>query len=118
MLYRHRGYESAARKQSERFGFPMNMKTRPKVVSEIREWIDRRLFPCMPEGLLGEAMTFVHRETRPTPRAENGCNDDRVMAWAIALELYSEFGEHEHDRKKSVVAKFKQKKAPSPIWKY
>ncbi len=118
MLYRHRGYETGGRKQSDRFGFPMNLKTRPKVVSEIREWIDRKLLPCMPEGLLGEAMTCVHRDTRPTPRAEEGCNDDRVMAWAIALELYSEFGEHEHDRKKSVIKKFKQQKKPVSLWKY
>lgn len=118
MLYRHRGYETAGRKQTPRFGFPMNMKTRPKVVSGLREWIDKHLFPYMPEGLLGEAMTFVHRSTRPTPRAEDGCNDDRVMAWGIATELYSEFGEHEYDRKKTVVAKFKQKKPPTPVFRY
>ena len=119
MLYRHRGYETAARKQTDRFGFPMNLKTRPKVVSGIREWIDKRLFPYMPEGLLGEARTFVHRETRPSPRAEDGCNDDRVMAWAIALEMYSEFGDHEHDRKKAVRAALKSRKQTNiNPWKY
>lgn len=117
-LYRHRGYESAARKQTDRFGFPMNLKTRPKVISEIREWIDRRLMPWMPPGLLTECFTFVHRETRPSPRAADGTNDDRVMCWAIAYEMYAEFGEHEHDRKKSVIQQFKQAKKPAPIWKY
>lgn len=117
-LYRHRGYETAARKQSERFGFPMNMKTRPKVINEIREWVDRRLLPYMPPGLLQECFTFVHRETRPSPRAADGTNDDRVMAWAIALEMYAEFGEHEHDRRKSVVSKFKQAKKPANVWQF
>lgn len=101
-VYRHRPYDRPDRPQSVQLGFPMNAKTRPKVVSEIREWIDRKHLPSMPEGLLSECLTFVHRESRPTPRAQDGCNDDRVMAWAIALELYSEFGEHEHDRKKKV----------------
>ena len=118
MLYRHRGYETAARKQTDRFGFPINMKTRPKVISEIREWIDRRMMPWMPPGLLAEAYTFVHRETRPSPRGADGTNDDRVMAWAIAYEMYSQFGEHEHDRKKSVVEGLKRTKKPANIWQF
>jgi len=35
-----------------------------------------------------------------------------VMAWGIALEMYSQFGEHAHDRKKKARASMKKAKAP------
>ncbi len=47
-----------------------------------------------------EARTFVHRNKKPSPAADDGANDDVVMAWGIALEMFSLFGEHPHDRKK------------------
>jgi len=99
-LYRHRPYDRTDRPQTERLGFPMNLKTRPKVINELRTWLEDELLEWIPPGLHMECLTFVHRETMPSPRAQDGTNDDRVFAWAIALELYAEFGEHEHDRKK------------------
>ncbi len=117
-VYRHRGYERADRPMTMRFGFPMNAKTRPKVINELRTWIEGYLMPWMPPGLFDECKTFVHRETRPSPRAQDGTNDDRVMAWAIAYELFSEFGEHEHDRKKTTRQKVKIKDKPLYPWSY
>lgn len=99
-VYRHRPFDRANRPQTETLGFPMTSKTRPKVINELRTWLEDELLEWIPPGLHAECLTFVHRETNPSPRAQDGANDDRVMAWAIALELYSEFGEHEHDRKK------------------
>ena len=99
-LYRHRPYDRSGRPQTETLGFPMNSKTRPKVINELRTWLEDGLLEWVPPGLHAECLTFVHRETNPSPRAQDGANDDRVMAWAIALEMYSEFGEHEFDRKK------------------
>ena len=96
----------------------MNAKTRPKVINELRTWIEDQLLDEMPPGLFDECKTFVHRDTRPSPRAQDGCNDDRVMAWAIAFELYSEFGEHEHDRKKVTRTKVRKKEKPLYPWSY
>lgn len=117
-LYRYRGFERPDRPQTIRYGFPMNAKTRPKIINELRKWIEDELLEWMPPGLFDECKTFVHRDTKPSPRAQDGCNDDRVMAWAIALELYSEFGEHQHDRKKQVIQKFRQAKRPAPVYTY
>lgn len=117
-LYRHRPYDRPDRPETIRYGFPMNAKSRPKVINELRTWVDDELLPDMPEGLFWECRTFVHRETKPSPRAADGTNDDRVMAWAIAYELYSLFGEHEHDRRKGVMSKFKQAKPPAPTFTY
>lgn len=99
-LYRFRPYDRPTRPETEILGFPMNSKTRPKVINELRSWIEDGLIDAMPPQLYAECLTFVHRETNPSPRAQDGANDDCVMAAAVTLELYSEKGEHEHDRKK------------------
>ncbi len=118
-LYRHRPYDRSDRPQSQRLGFPMNAKTRPKVINELRTWLEEELIPQIPPGLHSECQTFVHRETKPSPRAQDGCNDDRVMAWAIAYELFSEFGEHQHDRRHVLRKNLKKAtfKNPNP-WRY
>ncbi len=116
-LYRHRPYDRTDRPQSKKLGFPMTMKTRPKVVSELRRAVNEKQLPWVTQGFLNEAFTFVNRETRPSPRAADGCNDDRVMAWGIALEMFSEFGEHEHDRKKSTRKSIQPAPQPTP-WTY
>jgi hypothetical protein len=42
-----------------------------------------------------ECRTFVRQKTLPSPRAQEGSNDDRVMAFGIALEMYRQYGTHE-----------------------
>ena len=111
-LYRHRRLDRPALKEAGIFGIPMNVQTRPKIVSELRIWVNDRLFPYVTTGFLAEARTFVNRPAGTSPRAADGCNDDRVMAWGIALEMYSQFGEHAHDRKKKARATMKKAKAP------
>ena len=85
-LYRHKEHDKVGAVQRDAFGYPMNMKTRELVVSNMAEWLRDRLFPFVPAGLLEEAQTFVHRDKNPSPAALDGCNDDRVMAWAVAIE--------------------------------
>lgn len=99
-LYRHRRFDRPDQAESKMFGFPMNVQTRPKVVSELRKWINSMELPSVTRHFLGEARTFVNRPTNPSPRHADGCNDDSIFAWGIALELYALYGEHEHDRRK------------------
>lgn len=103
-LYRHRSYRMPTRPQTEQLGFPMNAATRPKVIDGLATWINDKLIPWIPEGLLDECKTFVRRETSPSPRAADGANDDRVMAYAIAYEMYSEYAEHPHSTRKKALA--------------
>lgn len=108
-LYRHRSWDHPTRPTVTQFGFPMNVKTRAHVVGSLREWVNEQLLPWLTDGLLSECRTFVHRETNPSPRAADGCNDDRVMALGIALVLYGEFGEFEHHRKKQNIQHFRDR---------
>lgn len=99
-LYRHRQYDDRKRKHVSKLGFPMNASTRPKVVAELGQWVNRRLWPWITRRFAVEARTFVRQDTRPSPRASDGTNDDTIMAWGIALEMFSAYGEHPHSIKK------------------
>lgn len=94
MLYRHRQETTVDRKLHKNWGFPMNTKTRPLVISQLEQAIRDRELPFLTKGLIGECRTFVHMPTNPSPRASDGSNDDRVMAAAIALEMYRQYGKH------------------------
>lgn len=96
-LYRFKRVDRQGVVKSDAYGFPMNQQSRPLVINELKKAIREGSLPALTPGLLTECRTFVHRDTRPSPRAADGANDDRVMAWGIALELFREFGEHEHD---------------------
>lgn len=114
-VYRHRSWDHPTRKQVVQLGYPMTAKTRPHVVSALRDWIDNRLLPYMTPGWMRECRTFVYRDVKPSPRAADGCNDDRVMAWGGALVLYGERGQFEHDRKKKNKANRKKPRPTSAL---
>lgn len=98
-LYRHRQLDRGDQPEAKPYGFPMNSKTRPTVIQYLEESIREHNLPAIDTDLLGELQTFVHRTQNPSPRAQDGCNDDRVMALAIALEMYRQRGHHP-DREK------------------
>ncbi len=100
-LYRHLLSNRPDLPTAKPFGFPMNSKTRPLAVSQMEKAIRDRSLPFLTERLLFECGTFVHHEAGTTPRAQDGCHDDTVMACAIALEMYRLRGHHpEKDKRK------------------
>ena len=65
----------------------------------LEQWIRDELAPWITPDLDAELRTFSKRETRPSPRALPGCNDDRVMSAGVSLELYRLYGHHERKRR-------------------
>ena len=94
-MYRHRIEDRADRHELANFGYPINTKTRPQLINQIEQAIRERTIEALPEELLMECRTFVRQKTLPSPRAQEGANDDRVMAFGLALEMYRQFGTHE-----------------------
>ncbi len=92
--------------ESKPFGFPTNSKTRPLIVNGFEQAIRERTLPGIPGGLLSEMQTFVRQDHGPTPAAQQGTRDDRVMAAAITLEMFRLRGTHPRRRqtKKHTVA--------------
>lgn len=93
-LYRHQLSNRPDLPIAKPFGFPMSSKTRPHVISQLAKALRDRDLPWITGRLLAECGTFVHADTHPSPRAQDGTNDDAVMACAVALEMYRLYGHH------------------------
>ncbi len=99
-LYRHRLDNQAARPEQRRYGWPTNQATRPKMLNQLDRHLREKTLPWVTHRLLAEMRTFIEDEKRtPSPRAQSGSHDDCVMAAAIAVEMYRQFGDWpEHQR--------------------
>lgn len=111
-LYRHAIQDRPDQRLMSNYGFPMNSKTRPQVINMIEQVVRERAVPALPRTLIMECRTFVRQKTLPSPRAQDGANDDRVMAFGIALEMYRLYGTHE----RRVVRKAKKRPPHSYKW--
>lgn len=99
-LYRHLMSSRPDMTEAKPFGFPTNSKTRPLIVNGLEQAIRERTLPGIPGGLLSEMQTFVRHDTGTTPAAQKGTRDDRVMAAAIALEMFRLRGTHPRRRQR------------------
>jgi hypothetical protein len=108
-LYKHKKFTNANKPVTEEYGIPM-ASNRAALLGELKAKIRERLFPWLGAGHVDELGTFVYAETNPSPRAQDGCNDDRVMSLAIATEMYRQYGSHPAKRKKWKKPKY----APPP----
>jgi hypothetical protein len=93
-MYRHKDFTKGKRKIQESYGIPMGPKTRVQVLEGLKDWVHTRSFPWISAGTLDEYSTFVYASSNPSPRAQDGCNDDRVMSSAIAVEMFRQYGHH------------------------
>jgi hypothetical protein len=92
-LYRHTNYARGKKPIEEAYGYPMNERTRQAVLDGLKDWLRQRLFAELPVGTVSELGWFVYADTRPSPRAQEGTNDDRVLSLAVAVDLYRQLGQ-------------------------
>lgn len=98
-LYRHAPSDRPDIAQQATYGFPMTQRTRPLVLEGLERAIRERSLPYVMRELLFELESFVHHDAGTSPRAQEGLNDDRVMACAITLEMYRKYGHHPNRRR-------------------
>lgn len=91
-LYRHRIEDDPEKPQVSTYGFPMNTKTRPLVIEGLGRALMDKSLPWLDGETLSELLTFVHRDTNPSPRASEGTRDDRVTSLAGVVELWRQRG--------------------------
>jgi len=92
-IYKHVLSSRPDKPISKPFGFPMNTKTRPLVLNQLERHLRERTWETIPPDLLEEMKVFVHFDHGTSPRARMGNHDDRVMAAAIAMEMYRLYGD-------------------------
>lgn len=91
-IYQHQRQADIARHISGDYGFPMTSGTRAMVLDKLRSWVKDRKFPFLSEGHVDELSSFIYREQGTSPRAMDGCNDDRVISLALACHLFDLHG--------------------------
>lgn len=99
-LYKHRFSNRPGFQEAKTIGFPTNTHTRPLIITGLNKALREYTLPFLTQRLWDECRTFVNRDNSPTPRAQDGCNDDCVMAAAGALEMYRLYGEHPEKSKR------------------
>jgi hypothetical protein len=99
-VYRHRHELRTDRLTQKTYGFPMTVKTRPLVIETLDRALREKALPWLDAEALSEYHTFVHASSNPSPRAQDGCNDDRVMADAVAVELFRQRGSVDRKRRR------------------
>lgn len=93
-LYRHKLELQVDLPTTKRYGYPITQQTRNVLLTGLAQAIREHSLPYMPESLRHECSTFVNHDTGTSPRAQDGCHDDRVMAAAVTLEMYRQKGHH------------------------
>lgn len=101
-LYRHTSRTRAERRENKMFGYPMTEATRGQALNSLAAFVREHEFGFVPPDLLSEMRTFVTKRMGrgPSPSAQDGCNDDRVMSAAIACEMYRQRGYRKMRRKR------------------
>jgi len=85
-LYYMETFEEATQTRKKKLGWHTNMKTKPLMVAEGDRIIREALSTIRSSELLSELMTFVRLVDGKT-EAQEGCFDDLVIAWLIALQI-------------------------------
>ncbi len=105
-LYRHRDSTQGKKPITERYGMPMGPKNRPQIIDGLFDWLRLRLFPWLSSGCVSELGTFAYADTNPSPRALDGCNDDRVMMLGLTVEMFRQFGKAPTRRRRKGTTKY------------
>lgn len=89
-VFRMPNYGVVDAKDSVRLGWDTNSATRPKMLQELKEAIDRRVIGIYDRPTINELLSFVVMQTSSSwkAQAEVGSHDDLVMALAIVWQMY------------------------------
>ena len=71
-------------------GWNTNVRTKPLMINTLTSYIRDMWLELPWDIMLSECFTYVKGEDGITTNAQSGCNDDTVMALAIALQLLLE----------------------------
>lgn len=86
-IYTMPTYGNTENTESKKIGWDTNSATRPKMLQDLKEAIDKKLIRLYHKQTVNELFTFIIGKNGK-PQAEQNSHDDTVMALAIAWQLY------------------------------
>ncbi len=72
--------------RTNKLGWDTNSATRPKMLEEFQEVMNKSLLRVYDPEVIGECLSFIKKNGRP--EAEAGSKDDRVMSLTIGWQMY------------------------------
>ena len=88
-LFFSKNYDKISDSQSKKVGWYTTSRTKPLMIDKLTEFIREKYLGIFSDMIIGEMFTYVIDDKGST-NAQSGCNDDTVMACAIALQLLLE----------------------------
>lgn len=85
-LYTMMTYGNIDRPEETKLGWSTNTATRPKMLADLKEAVDKQLLRIYDKPLISEMYSFIINK-QGKPEAEANSHDDLVMAAAIAWQL-------------------------------
>lgn len=87
-IWRMKSFDLQEQKEEEKFGWTTNKKTRPKMLDEWSEALNKREVVVYSDDIIKEHMSFIRPEKTPHhPEAITGKNDDLVIACSGAWQV-------------------------------
>lgn len=106
-LYYYSDYDPSTQKSNPRLGWETNGKTRPILLDDLREHIEKGFMRTKDRELLSECRTFGPVGASRY-EAQEGCHDDSIFAWGIAIQVRK----HLHESMKPTIVPASSPGAP------
>ncbi len=88
-LYYHQDYSGTTR--NRKLGWETNLRTKPIMIDDLAQALNEGSMIVHDPEFIRECLTYVYNDKGGTS-AQSNCHDDRVMAWAVALQMRKEIG--------------------------
>lgn len=90
LIYETPQFGDIVEREPVKIGWDTNGATRPKMMSDLKEAIDRHLIKVYDESTIEEMFSFIifQMKTQWKAAADVGKHDDRLMALAITYQLF------------------------------
>lgn len=88
-IYRRRTVDKITNKAKEEHGWQTNLKTKPLAIDKAVQIVRERLAKINCKETIEEMLTYV-KDAKGATNAQEGCYDDRVMAWSIGQQVAAE----------------------------
>lgn len=88
-IYHQKSYDKIADKITQKMGWTTSSRTKPLMIDKLAEFIREFHLGIKSDLIISEMFTYVIEDNGKT-NAQQGCNDDTVMATAILLQLMLE----------------------------
>jgi len=89
-VFKNPTYGNINGSESTQYGWSTNTATRPKMLSELKDSVDKRTLGIYDKETIREMFSFILAQTSSSikAQAEKGAHDDLVMSLAIAWQMY------------------------------